>query len=48
MLFMDVILSAGILFVMVGVLALAIEADRRREDLRPSQVGSPDRSAAAA
>ena len=47
MLFMHVILSAGILFIIVGVLALAIEADHRRQGLRTSRVGSPDRSAAA-
>ena len=47
MLFMYVILAAVILFVIVGVLALALEADHRRQGLRTSRVGSPDRSAAA-
>lgn len=47
MLFMHVILFAVILFVIVGVLALGLEADHRLQGSSASRAGSPDRSAAA-
>ena len=47
MLFMHVILSAVMLFVIVGVLALSLEADHRRQGLPTSRLGAPERSAAA-